>query len=427
MKTRKHNHHNKNHRKTIKIKRGGVLIDKGSYGCIFSPPIKCKTDKERRRGISKLINHYDANVEIKHYEFIDKIDPYGIFHIPLEHVCNFNLETIEPKIDGNIKNSCDLFQEDPLGRDMKLLFFKHGGKDWDTFFTSNLQLSYKQWNLFFSGLYRLFYGLYMMSKHSFIHLDIKWNNIMIQPKTFQSSLIDFGISHTYEGLTKKIEQNHLFGSVYYHFNMPPELSLYNHFVSIASDMVNEKLDNPSQIQYITQFVDFMNKKYEEDKLTKHWDTKLVSSQYYKSKLYKQTDTLKEYLKSLFNHYQYIQKNNQDQVVFEQTKQLYSFFDKYDIYAFGYSLCWLWNFFFKEPFSIQSKQTSVPLYRLKKLIHKMIQPNPLKRIHPKKALLNFIIIWAKFIKHGIQEKKLTKSKDGLPNSVIKLYKQLKKDV
>jgi len=420
-KTRKNK---KNRLNKTRKHRGGSLIGQGTYGCIFSPSLKCKNEQTRRKGISKLLTTYGATTEIENYKYIDKIDPYGIFHIPLDHICDFDLENIDKKVDGNVKKECELFSHDPLGKDMKLLFFRDGGLDWNSYFTKKLNT--KKWNLFFSGCYRLFYGLYVMSKHRFIHFDIKWNNILIDPKTLQSSLIDFGISQQMDTfIHEAIEQNSLFGHLYYHFNMAPEITLYTNFVPIVGDIIKQKLDNPSQIQYLPNFVKYMEEQYKNNKITRYWDEKLVSSKYYKVELFKKQESLRRLLKVLFKNYEYKQDNN-EYVVFKDKNLLYKLLSKYDTYALGYSLCWLWMKYFKEPFSLNSGSQSIPLYNMRKLIHKMIQPNPLKRINPKKALSKFIIIWAKFIKSGIENKELDKNVDGIPKTVIKIYKEINKD-
>lgn len=46
-----------------KIKKGGKVLDAGSYGCTFKPALKCKNNINRSDGISKLLDNKEADNE----------------------------------------------------------------------------------------------------------------------------------------------------------------------------------------------------------------------------------------------------------------------------------------------------------------------------------------------------------------------------
>ena len=147
------------------------IIGKGTYGCVYKPPPKCKkiedcppTKEKCVKGVSKLTFEKEAKEEIKHISMIDKIDPKQIFHIGNPIVC-------DPE------QSFDTSDCSAIGykKDLKFLVYDDGG----TTFGNFIKLDNLDIIRFIKGFSNLFFGIKEMSNNGFVHADIKFDNIML--------------------------------------------------------------------------------------------------------------------------------------------------------------------------------------------------------------------------------------------------------
>ena len=108
---------------------GGKLVGQGTYGCVFRPMIPCKGSDERRKGyVSKVMTKEEARLEYKESKEINKIDPYGVFHILGPIMCD---------IDKKHHNEPGMNKCKPIRGVNKatigILQYKNGGEDLDKF------------------------------------------------------------------------------------------------------------------------------------------------------------------------------------------------------------------------------------------------------------------------------------------------------
>ncbi len=177
------------------------LIGKGSYGCVYSPPLKCNhpncVDSKCSTGISKLMNYNAAEKELRIYENlnVDEIDSTLDYHIGAPHLC-------VPEIN-EIPDSCD-FIEKPLG----LLIYENGGLDAYNLFSSIINqpqpLKSNNINIFLKSLKNILLGLKIFHENRIAHFDIKLDNMITGIKNndfvidnIKLRLIDFGLSINY--------------------------------------------------------------------------------------------------------------------------------------------------------------------------------------------------------------------------------------
>ena len=160
------------------------IIGEGQSGCVFKPPPKCKkikdcsSSKEKCiKGVSKLTVEKEAKEEVEHVSIVDKIDPKQIYHIGNPIVC-------DPKESFDV-GTCDFL--DP--KKSKFLIYDDGGKT----LNNVIKLDNLDIVKFIKGFSNIFFGIKEMSKHGFIHADIKGDNIMVDEK-YNFKLIDFGMS-----------------------------------------------------------------------------------------------------------------------------------------------------------------------------------------------------------------------------------------
>ena len=143
---------------------GGDLIGKGTYGCVYDPPVKCKKDvcenKQCTGRVSKVMSMKAAIDELKQIINIDRIDPSNEYHIGNPKICN------QIDFSQEEKNQCDVSMEHPVS-----LYYEFGGIPFD-------KIDHNSGEKIFRAMGNLFKGIVMFNHSGFIHNDIKEPNIM---------------------------------------------------------------------------------------------------------------------------------------------------------------------------------------------------------------------------------------------------------
>ena len=200
---------------------GGEVLGQGGYGCIVSPPLKCKNHFKNipysidKRFISKIVE-YDEDDDQENMNEINignklyKIDPNQKFFSPIINGCHFykqksnDLEYLDTYFDDsdsdsddNIsnKNKCNIYNH----QDYLNLISKNAGISlFDALNYSSediLRFLKKNYILIFKHLCK---GLEIMHKNNILHRDIKPENIMIKYNSDRNNsritFIDFGLA-----------------------------------------------------------------------------------------------------------------------------------------------------------------------------------------------------------------------------------------
>jgi len=192
------------------LKTGGKLIAKGSYGCVFDPPLKCVEHNQRKKGyVSKLMKYEHAESELKEQEIIDDIDPSYNYHLRLGDICT--PDEPDNKTDKQLKgcilhgeNLNDIYNTEELQIDYSIMHIEYGGIGLDKYLQSNYKmndLNYCEKMLF--DFTRIIYGLEEFSKNNIGHFDIKSGNIVYNEKNNRFNYIDFGYSGKYSDFLLK--------------------------------------------------------------------------------------------------------------------------------------------------------------------------------------------------------------------------------
>jgi hypothetical protein len=93
----------------VEIQSGGKLIGKGTYGCVFTPPLLCKGKTAKKGAVGKVTHKSDAIKEIYAANLLRKIPlAENYFVLPYPEPCE--LEDEKKQTDKDLK-SCD-----PLNR-----------------------------------------------------------------------------------------------------------------------------------------------------------------------------------------------------------------------------------------------------------------------------------------------------------------------
>ncbi len=214
-------------KKTLRKNKGGAppginFIGQGTYGCTYSPAIKCLGEKQNHidiNSVSKLMTNSNAYNELNETIILDLLnyDKEYKYHLPSPKMCTPN---IKPSVflnnktnEFNIKplnlpsNSDDYYDigefseckikkiEEPGNQ--SILIYQNGGLDFDNLYSNKL---FHPSNVFKSeGLLNILKGLIELHKIGLIHLDIKGANIVTgiftgkEHSTVNFKIIDFGL------------------------------------------------------------------------------------------------------------------------------------------------------------------------------------------------------------------------------------------
>lgn len=204
QKSRQNNNAKKTRKATLKgpISKGGNVIGRGGYGCVFMPSLKCKDKKHRDKNkVSKLMKiKYVENEykEIKKFkEILKKVPNYKKYYI-LDDIDYCKPDKLTEKDLDNFNETCvpllkmGITKETVNDNLYKLysLNIPNGGIPVDKYITK-MSLRIENINSFLVGL--LTNGILPMNKLDVYHNDIKESNILIDLHD-NCRLIDWGIS-----------------------------------------------------------------------------------------------------------------------------------------------------------------------------------------------------------------------------------------
>jgi len=194
--------------------KGGDLIGKGSFGCVFHPALKCVNQSSVDGDmVSKVFfsesSKKEAEEEIKIDKMIKKIKGNGEW----SHVWDTNC--LPKKYSSLIKEESELddclidndLSVSDFDKNRRMLQGDYGGDTLSNVFAKHFNsaiLSNKtKFTKHFLDMMRLmkplFIGLVEMNKHKISHNDIKTDNIMVDGKGCK--YIDFGLSAKHSNTT----------------------------------------------------------------------------------------------------------------------------------------------------------------------------------------------------------------------------------
>lgn len=230
-------------------------IAEGSYGCVFSPPLKCLNNKKTTSSqAGKIFYSKDSMEEEKELaEKINKIDPNGKWTIPYYGSCFINVK--ETRQTDNIDKCNKYSKHIPI---TEQLIYKNGGIDLNHF-TNNFEF-FKN-NVFIDDLIPLFYnllkGLKSLNERQIAHCDIKPPNMLYDFNEFKLYIIDFGLTTPYNNISSFSNYNML-NHIYPYY--PPEFKIYVQLIihNKTNVNINDILENYTR--YLPRgFLDFMSK------------------------------------------------------------------------------------------------------------------------------------------------------------------------
>jgi hypothetical protein len=179
-------------------KRGGKFLGEGTYGCGFSPPLKCKGEATRRNAsklTKMLISRKEADKEYQESRRILQLDPERSYFLTADGFCEHDQTNIRP---NNQTKKCTKF---PLKAESFLVFYEMGGDN-----LQDIKLPANKYWDFIRSFQLLLSGLDVLHKGGMVHLDIKPPNIVskLTPRgtSYITRYIDFGLSEQIKNINE---------------------------------------------------------------------------------------------------------------------------------------------------------------------------------------------------------------------------------
>jgi serine/threonine protein kinase len=189
--------------------RGGKLLGKGGYGCVFSPAIRCKGHTVPMPDtVSKVMSEEDAKEEYKIHTMIRSIDGRKRFFVTTDMEPCLIEQTAEEAIENPIQGCVKPDKVTKIMPQIMVLQLPHGGESWDTFVPADTMTFFRSW-------IHLFEAVEQLHRYEMAHMDLKFENIVTNDR-YQNRLIDFGFAFSPDSFQETIEYMELFTRVNYY-------------------------------------------------------------------------------------------------------------------------------------------------------------------------------------------------------------------
>ena len=189
--------------------KGGKVLDSGSYGCIFRPPLLCEGQTERQKGyVTKLMLNKEARNEYeeiqKFLQYIKSIPNYqkyfiidGISRCKPTNITVADLEDFNKKCKAltNQQITAALVKDEKFIRGkVSALQIPDGGSSVLDYLERPGITGIDVINVNNALIELIQYGIRPMNIKGVIHADVKAGNIVYNSATKEAKLIDWGLS-----------------------------------------------------------------------------------------------------------------------------------------------------------------------------------------------------------------------------------------
>lgn len=340
---------------------GGDFFGEGTYGCTFSPPPQCSGQqtsiaplpKKKGQILAKVFRDIDdLDEEWRFAKQIAKIDPKQRVFIYSAARCATSSKNVRKDRQAS---ECSIVNQAPDNATLHMALMKKGGVTIEEFALSKGGISLKE---FIFAVLPIIDGIDMLIKNKIVHHDLKFNNILYDPKTRVTNIIDFGLMIPMTGAFNKRLNPYLFSNYWLH---PPEYRIaqyaYEHYRSGPS---TEECYAVARDAIATLDVYFDNRTKE--------TIKSGITQYTFQSEYEYEEAFVHFMSSVFNR----RKGK------AALDYLAKYANKIDIYSLGIMMVFLSSYLKFRDTNERKEFMSVVKF--------FVHPDPRKRPSPKKAVI-----------------------------------------
>jgi serine/threonine protein kinase len=216
------------------------LIDQGGFGCVFYPGIECDGSISKNpKYISKLHKkNYHVLNEYNVGKMVTKIPLYEYYFAPIVNMCNIDIA----KIDKRERDMCRVVtssKSDSKFVIMKMPYIKNVSL---IKYITNPNIEKKEIIAYVVDSYKfLLNSLKMLNMNGIIHFDFKIPNILIDIKTKNPIVIDFGLSIPVSNLTPKTYSKYFYTHTAAYYIWPIDVHIINYVINVNSNLTYEEL------------------------------------------------------------------------------------------------------------------------------------------------------------------------------------------
>ena len=376
----------KKEREDIHKPKKRQVIGEGGYGCVFKPSLECKKKPNPNFNyndyVSKLMKTKNAEIELKEFLFIGKIDPTNEFHLGKPIMCEPDYK--DPEFINDIKNCRNINKDDFLNDikkdDYSLLLIKYGGPDLKSLCNDKLINNYFKENKtdnFWLEVHHLIKGLKFFKDNGIVHNDIKPQNILFNLKTGKMKYIDFGLMKSKNEIITSSKKNKNNTGVF-HWSYPLECAYMNKsrfkdYKQIAKSPTSRKGYQENLIKMIVTDSKINNYAIP---IKKPEAFKILFSYLNLNNHVPDTSTQQGYISSFYDGFNHLILNESYDDILNHTT------DSIDVFGLGFTLQYMANCF-KRHNAISLEDYT----RLTAFFHKMYDFNPETRTIDIELLLN----------------------------------------
>jgi serine/threonine protein kinase len=216
------------------------LIDQGGFGCVFYPGIECDGSISKNpKYISKLHKkNYHVVNEYNVGKMVTKIPLYEYYFAPIVNMCNIDIA----KIDKREKDMCRVVTK--AGSDSKFVIMKMPYiKNVSLIkYITNPNIEKKEIITYIMDSYKfLLNSLQMLNTHGIIHFDLKIPNLLIDIKTKNPIIIDFGLSIPIGNINAKTYSKYFYTHSAAYCVWPIDVHIINYVINVNSNLTYEEL------------------------------------------------------------------------------------------------------------------------------------------------------------------------------------------
>lgn len=338
--------------------RGGKYMGEGTYGCSLDPAPKCFTAEKQiisgkksksKLTIGKVMSKTDAfEGEMEIAKKLYKVDPTQKYLLYPQTHCYVKYEDFI-KVQGAAK--CDTIRKDSV---MGMLKMANGGITLEDYVQkNNLDV-----HTFVKMMKHIAEGVRLMDKKGYVHHDLKFNNILVNPLTGEPRIIDFGL------MVKKTEvfteaNPYLHARYWLH---PPEYRFIVHL-----DKNKWKMPADQEIRWLmTEDLRLNDHKFSSgDKASmRHLLTNVPMFAYC------------EYENAVMAFFKAVEKKK---TLYQKREYIQRFSSKVDVYSLGISMLYM------STFLNYSSMVKESYERFIQLLKGMVHPHPAKRFSISKVI------------------------------------------
>ena len=174
------------------------LTNQGSYGCIYHPSISCKSKTTNPKYITKVQrDRTNSEREERIGKEIKRIPNYRQFFGPIESSCDISISNIQE----TELNKCEFMKEEPQDKYVANKIRYIGSEIVSDYFLRILRTAPNQIPRIIVEQYKyILNSLVKLQQKRIVHLDLYEKNILIDQKSKNPIIIDFGLSFKIDDL-----------------------------------------------------------------------------------------------------------------------------------------------------------------------------------------------------------------------------------